>query len=202
MQEVSKMQRIAPQLRKEQIAEAARGIIIRQGVSSVTVRRVAAAVGISAAALYRHYTNKAEIFKAVMDEHQEFILANIRKAKLDGRSPLDSLRRLYFMTMALVERYCALPILFSSDVLWFNEPRLRALKIYNDSILRSIFIKMIKNAQIHGEIRADIQPEETAMYFIGLFATPALLRARAMDDLDMPRQIAANWALFARAVAA
>lgn len=190
------------QLRRKQIVEAVLEIIIHQGVASVTVRRVAAAVGISSAALYRYYKNKTEMFKDVLVEYQECILASIRKAKLEGRSPLDAVRRLYFMMMALVECYAALPVLFSSDVLWFKQSRLRTLKIYNISILRSMFVEMIEKAQTHGEIRTDIRPEEIAVYFVGLIITPALIKARTADDLDTPRQRAANWDLFAKAVAA
>ena len=189
-------------LRREQIARATLDIIIRHGVSAVTVRRVAAAVGISAAALYRHYTNKSEILKVVMDEHQGFLLANIRKAKLNSRSPLDAMRRLYFMTMALVDKYCALPILFTSDFLWFKEPQLRSIKIYNHSVLRSMIIALITKAQGDGEVRDDIHANEIAIAFIGLFVIPALLKARAAGDLDLPRQIEANWLLFAKAVTA
>jgi AcrR family transcriptional regulator len=196
------MTRLDTHLRRGQIAKAALDIILQHGVAAVTVRRVAAAVGISAAAMYRHYTNKAEILKAIMDEHQEFILAKIRKAKLDGRSPLDVMRRFYFMTMAMIERYCALPVLFSSDFLWFKEPQLRAVKIFNHSTLRAIIITMISKAQHHGELRTDIRANEIAISFIGLFAIPALFKSRATDDMDLPRQIEANWALFINGVAA
>ena len=48
-------ERLESPLRREQIAEAALDIVVRQGIGAVTVRRVAEAVGISAAALYRHY---------------------------------------------------------------------------------------------------------------------------------------------------
>lgn len=189
-------------LRRGQIAEAALAIMATQGVGAVTVRRVAATVGISAAALYRHYLNKTEILQAIMEEHQESFLANIRKAKQVAASPLDAMRRLYFLTMELVDRYYALPILFSSDVLWFKEPRLRSLKVHNHQILRLLIVHMVQKAQAHGEIRNDVRAEEVAVFFIGLFAMPALMKARTPEDLDMTCQITANWELFARGVAA
>lgn len=188
-------------LRRGQIAEAVLAIMANQGVGAVTVRRVAAAVGISAAALYRHYLSKTAILQAIMEEHQESFLANIRKAKQGARSPLDALRRLYFLTMELVDRYYALPILFSSDVLWFKEPRLRALKMHNHQILRLLIVKMVQKAQGNGEMRNDIRAEEVAVFYIGLFAIPALMKARTPEELDMTCQLGAGWELFARAVA-
>ena len=195
-------ERLESPLRREQIAEAALDIIVNQGIGAVTVRRVADAVGISAAALYRHYKNKAEILKAIMEEHQEFFMANVRKAKTDAASPLDAIRRLYFSSMAMVNRYCALPVVFLSDVLWFEETQLRDMKLKHHKLLRDILIELIGAAQKNGEIRLDIRPEEIFVNFIGLIAMPALIQARTPEDLDMPRQTAANWELFAHAVAA
>jgi AcrR family transcriptional regulator len=195
-------ERLDSPLRREQIAEAALAIVVNQGIGAVTVRRVADAVGISAAALYRHYKNKAAILKAIIEEHQEFFMVNVRQAKAEASSPLDAIRRLYYLTMVLVSRYCALPVVFLSDVLWFEEPQLRELKLIHHKMVREIIIDLICAAQERGEIRTDIRPEEIFVNFIGLIAMPALIQARTPEDLDMPRQIAANWELFAHAVAA
>lgn len=195
-------ERLDSPLRREQIAEAALDIIVNQGIGAVTVRRVADAVGISAAALYRHYKNKAEILKAIMEEHQEFFMANVRKAKIEASSPLDAIRRLYFSSMGMVSRYCALPVVFLSDVLWFEETQLRELKLKHHKLLRELIIELVGAAQKNGEIRLDIRPEEIFVNFIGLIAMPALIQARTPEDLDMPRQTAANWELFAHAIAA
>ncbi|OLN30260.1 transcriptional regulator, TetR family [Desulfovibrio sp. DV] len=195
-------ERLDSPLRREQIAEAALAIVVSQGIGAVTVRRVADAVGISAAALYRHYKNKAAILKAIIEEHQEFFMANIRQAKAEASSPLDAIRRLYFSSMALVNRYCALPVVFLSDVLWFEETQLRDLKLKHHKLLREIIIDLIHAAQKSGEIRTDVRPEEIFVNFIGLIAMPAMIQARTPEDLDMPRQTTANWELFAHAVAA
>lgn len=195
-------ERLDSPLRREQIADAALDIVVRHGIGAVTVRRVAEAVGISAAALYRHYKNKAEILKAVIEEHQEFFMANVRLAKAEGTSPLDTMRRLYLSSMVLVKQYCALPVVFLSDVLWFEEPQLRDMKLKHHNIIREIVIELIISAQQQGEIRTDIRPEEIFINFIGLIAMPALIQARTPEDIDMPQQITANWTLFAHAVAA
>ena len=61
-------ERLESPLRREQIAEAALAIVVEHGIGAVTVRRVAEAVGISAAALYRHYKNKGDILAAILEE--------------------------------------------------------------------------------------------------------------------------------------
>jgi AcrR family transcriptional regulator len=188
-------------LRREQIAEAALTIVVEQGIAAVTVRRVAEAVGISAAALYRHYKNKADILAAVLEEHHEIHLANVRRAKAESNSPMQALRLLYGDIMGLVERYRALPVVFLSDVLWFEEKRLRNMKIEHHRLMQETLVEIISQGQEQGEIRTDIRPQEIFIHYLGLIAMPALMRARDPGEVDMPRQTAANWEMFARAVA-
>ncbi|WP_428568101.1 MAG: TetR/AcrR family transcriptional regulator [Solidesulfovibrio sp. DCME] len=194
-------ERLESPLRREQIADAALAIVVEQGIGAVTVRRVAEAVGISAAALYRHYKNKGDILAAVLEEHHEFHLANVRRALSQGLGPLDSLHLLYSDMMKLVARYRALPVIFLSDVLWFEEPRLRDLKMRHHEAIRDVLRDLIAKGQEQGEIRDDVRPQEIVNHFIGLVAMPALMCARNPEDVDMDRQAAANWELFADAVA-
>ncbi len=193
-------ERMDSPLRREQIAEAAMTIVVEQGLGAVTVRRVAEAVGISAAALYRHYKNKADILEAVLEEHHEIHLASIRKAKAESNTPMEALEHLYRSTMHLVERYRALPVVFLSDVLWFEEKRLRDLKMKHHQLMRETITSLILDAQKQGTIRTDIRAEELFVNYLGLIAMPALMCARNPEDVDMPRQIDANWELFANAV--
>jgi AcrR family transcriptional regulator len=193
-------ERLESPLRREQIAEAALTIVVEKGLGAVTVRRVAEAVGISAAALYRHYKNKGDILQAVLEEHHEMHLANIRKAKAVTASPLTALRLLYCDVMKLVERYRALPVVFLSDILWFEEPRLKKLKMEHHRATREAIISLLTQGQAQGEIRTDIRAEELFVHFLGLVAMPALMSARDPSEVDMPRQIQANWELFAHAV--
>jgi len=187
-------------LRREQIADAALTLVVEQGLGAVTVRRVAEAVGISAAALYRHYKNKADILQAVLEEHQEMHLANIRKAKAVSPSPLEALHWLYNSVMKLVMRYRALPVIFLSDILWFEEPRLKELKMEHHRIMRESLVELLTKGQALGEIRSDIRPQELFVHYLGLIAMPALMSARGPDEVDMNRQAKANWEMFAAAV--
>lgn len=52
----------------ERIARAARQLLDKEGVGAVTMRRVAAAVGITAMAVYRHYPDRKGLLNALADE--------------------------------------------------------------------------------------------------------------------------------------
>src|ERR1700751_4540642 len=52
----------------ERIAIAARRLLDKEGAEAVTMRRVAAAVGITAMAVYRHYPDRKGLLNALADE--------------------------------------------------------------------------------------------------------------------------------------
>jgi AcrR family transcriptional regulator len=52
----------------ERIARAARRLLDKEGAEAVTMRRVAAAVEITAMAVYRHYADRAALLNALADE--------------------------------------------------------------------------------------------------------------------------------------
>lgn len=193
-------ERMESPLRREQIADAALSIVVEQGIGAVTVRRVAEAVGISAAALYRHYKNKADILAAVLEEHNTILDGILQKAQVEATGPLDALQRLYTMLMELVEPYRALPVIFLSDVLWFEDVRLRTLKLEHHQKMRRAVVTLLAAGQTAKEIRDDIRPVELFVHFIGLIAMPAMMSTRSPEDVDLPRQIEANWKLFSKAV--
>src|SRR4051812_10844525 len=51
----------------EKITEAARDILVREGSEAVSMRRVADVVGVTAAAIYKHYPNRQTLLQAVAD---------------------------------------------------------------------------------------------------------------------------------------
>ena len=52
--------------RQNQIIEAAIEVIAESSIQALTVKRLAEKIGISDAALYRHFKNKMEILEAVL----------------------------------------------------------------------------------------------------------------------------------------
>ena len=61
-------------VRKKQIMAAARKLIMRSGSEHVTVRNMAKEVGISQAAIYRHFKSKTEILSFLADSVADGLL--------------------------------------------------------------------------------------------------------------------------------
>ena len=64
-----------PKDRKDQIVEAARQLIVQRGYRNVSMAEIAEAVGITAGALYRHFSNKAVLLGAVIEKSFDDVIA-------------------------------------------------------------------------------------------------------------------------------
>ena len=68
----------------ERIALAARKLLEAEGAEAVTMRRVAAAVKITAMAVYRHYADRDALLEALADKGFTELAERLEKARLQG----------------------------------------------------------------------------------------------------------------------
>lgn len=73
------------------IRDAAVALIARHGFEAVTMRQLAAEVGVQAAALYRYFPTKEELLFTLMREHMEALLAAWASARPDNDDPVARL---------------------------------------------------------------------------------------------------------------
>jgi AcrR family transcriptional regulator len=97
---------------RDALVDAGEVLARSEGLDGVTVRRIAAACGVSAAAVYRHFPSGDHLIAAVAQRARE-IMARDMFARLDsaaGRPPIDRLREVgeSYIAFALAE-----PQLFS-----------------------------------------------------------------------------------------
>lgn len=193
-------ERLDSAVRREQIAEAALAIVLEEGVGALTARRVARRVGVTAPALYRHYQGKADILLTVLDLVAELDAEIYRKAKAESASPLAALESVFRQNVALMQRYRALPILFLSDLMWIEEPRLGERLRQDCRRCRTEEIALLRQGQAQGQIRDDIPAEELANSFLATYVMLGLMNSRRIDEIDIVRQADVNWTLFAQSV--
>ena len=83
-------------VRKEQIVNAAKKLIIKHGSENLTVRAIANEVGLSEGALYRHFKSKRDILSLLADTIESDLLGDIKVNDVEGESYskiLDSILR-------------------------------------------------------------------------------------------------------------
>jgi len=68
-------------VRREQIAVAAAKLIVKLGGEHVTIKNISSEIGISEAAIYRHFTNKRAIYSYMIGYAEKVLLADLSSEK-------------------------------------------------------------------------------------------------------------------------
>lgn len=104
-----------PPLTRDAIVDAAREIVVVGGVEGLNMRRVGAALGVTAPALYAHVRHKSDLLQAIAD--REFEALAQRFEAVQGPDPVDRVRG---FARAYVEHALANPELF--HVMFLSQP--------------------------------------------------------------------------------
>ncbi|MFN3630735.1 MAG: nucleoid occlusion factor SlmA [Casimicrobiaceae bacterium] len=117
---------LKPGERRAQILQALAGLLETPEGEKITTATLAAKVGVSEAALYRHFASKAQMYEALIDfiEKTVFSLANqIIASSPDGRTQvLDTVA----MLLAFAEKNPGMVRVLAGDALTHEDARLQA----------------------------------------------------------------------------
>jgi TetR/AcrR family transcriptional regulator len=119
-----KRQRMKPGQRREQILQTLAAMLEQSGTERVTTALLAAKLGVSEAALYRHFASKAQMFEGLIDfiEHSVFSLINqIAEREGDGA---HKAARMVTVLLQFGEKNPGMTRVMVGDALVFENERL------------------------------------------------------------------------------
>jgi AcrR family transcriptional regulator len=138
-------------LTREAIAKAARDILVAEGLHAVSLRRVAASLGVTAPALYAHVIDKRDLLQGIVEREVECLME--RFAEHRNGAPIDRLRS---MAIAYVDYGLQNPDLFRAMFLF--RPELTAEPRGDQPALGSrildAFHSAVRDAQSAGDLTA------------------------------------------------
>lgn len=106
------------EVRRRQIVEAALRLLADEGLGAVTTRRIAAHLGLTEGALFRHFANKQAILTAGLDHLERLMFPDGPAIPEDGAAdPLATLEAFFRRRVALVAGPLALGHLVFSEQL-------------------------------------------------------------------------------------
>ena len=116
---------LKPGERKTQILQTLATMLEQPQGEKITTAALAAKVGVSEAALYRHFASKAQMFEALIEfiEESVFTLVNqIAQSERDGRAQV---RQIVSMLLNFAEKNPGMVRVLIGDVLVNEDPRLQ-----------------------------------------------------------------------------
>ncbi len=154
--------------RKEQIIEITRDLIYNEGFSNFTVRAVAGRVGISEAAIYKHFASKEELLMALLDSLFLPWQEAFERIADSGSSVREKLKKLAKTHIDFLFRKKLNPLLFFSEAINPANANILAVLQKNLQFFGKIAAKMLKEGVKKGEFASDIDVESATFCFIGI----------------------------------
>lgn len=185
--------------RREQIAEAALKLAA-EGVSTITVERVARECEIVPSALYRHYRNKEDILDGLRDLIQKRLMENAALAVKEEKSPMSMLKNLAMRHARMLSDNPGIPrLMFSEEITGKNSTRRKSIQQMMDRF-RTAVADIAERGQKSGEIRPDITPHDVVFMLLGTVIPPSFLFHVSDGGFDPLPQVERNLKLFEDAV--
>ncbi len=186
--------------RRSEILEVARDLIFDEGFSNFTVREVAGRVGISEAAIYRHFASKEELLLALLDAlfvPWREAISRLVDDDLSFDKVLEELCQLHLHHL-LNERLN--PILFLSEAVNPQNTRLLASMRHNLGFLKNSVAVMVATGKQRGQIRPALDSEAIVSAVLGLMQTSVINWTLQRSSDGLFEAGARNMAELARAV--
>ncbi|KAA0888308.1 TetR/AcrR family transcriptional regulator [Oryzomonas rubra] len=187
------------EVRQQQITEAALYVIGQKGISGATTVEIASASGISEGNLYRHFRNKEEIIKSVIDKIGDdltLILASVAELT----DPKDKLETIFKSHLLYLEGHVGIPrTIFSEETIVANDN----LRTKVRSTISKYFMgikEIVEQGQKCGILDEEMDSQSITSMFIGTihFAVTRWMMNNFSTKLTDETEVL--WKCFARGV--
>ncbi len=195
--------RAAPADRKAQILDTALALAFEAGPERVTTVAIAAWLGLSQPAIYRHFASKAGLWQAITARLGDAVRANIAEARALEAPPLARIRALLLGHLALIRQIPALP-----EIMLARDPGAdRDRAALRDGMrarmaeFQQALAALCAAAQAAGELRRGAEPRDLAALILGVLQSLVLRLLLSRDVAVLERDGARLLELQLRALA-
>jgi AcrR family transcriptional regulator len=191
--------RLAPDLRRAQVLEVARQQFVSSGLSGVSMKEIARAVGVTETAIYHHFGSKEELFRQAIEAPLHALVNNVRSRMRElAEEPGMSRREILAAAneaflAAMVEMAPLLAVTLFSE-------GLEGRRLYTTEIWPQL-TEAVEAMMSAGWSQERTDPQLATLGFLGVHYGVVMDSVLAEERLDVPRAAAQITALFEGSVA-
>ncbi len=173
------------EFRKAEIVVTVLDLADRIGPDRVTTGAVASTIGVSQAALFRHFPTKAVMWLAVADHVTEELTAAWELASTRADDPVERLEALVAAQLDQIMVKPALPMLLFSRELNVGNEDLRAA--FRGLLMRfqALIVTEVARGQEAGRLRRDLAPADVAVLLTSLVQGMAIRWSLGARDFSL-----------------
>jgi len=195
------VKRKSTEIRQQQIVDVAQKIIFKYGSEHLTIKRIANEIGISEAAIYRHFENKKAILMFLIDHVEGSLIADIDAAVPVGEivtleiigqairahfSSINSRKGLAFQVIAEI---------ISLGDKSLNKRTLRMIETYVGK-LRELLNEGVKS----GTLRSDVDLDAAALLLFSLIQSLVEIWAISGCKFSLTEKLNSVWLVFRESI--
>lgn len=148
--------------RKQQILEALAQELENSPGERITTAGLARAVGVSEAALYRHFPSKAKMFEGLIEFIEDTVFSLVNKIMSEQKSVFVRSEAIMKLVLGFAERNAGISRLLAGDVLVGETERLRQRISQFYERLETQLKQVLREGEMNGEINASLPVQPTA----------------------------------------
>jgi len=187
-------------VRKKQIMEATRKLIVRSGSEHVTVRNMAKEVGISQAAIYRHFKSKKEILSFLADSVADGLLHDIDMSGNVGFTSLDIIDEILRQHLSKIKQKRGLSFLVLAEIISFGDKSLNKKIADNVQIYVDRLRLMLADGVRAGLVRQNLNLEAAAVLLFGMIQGLVNIWALSSYKFDLVEKYSELWEVYRESI--
>lgn len=156
-----------------EILDSAEALFARQGYAAVSVREIAETVEVTPAMVHYYFGSKLALLQHVLERTLEPLAAAIAQMRAAGQAPATEIARLLLRTFS---QHPSLPVLVAREVILPGGVMQQHFLEYLAPRLGGSLPGLLEKEQAAGRVRADLDPQVTALLLLSLCAFPFVAR--------------------------
>jgi TetR/AcrR family transcriptional regulator len=150
--------------RREQILQVLAGMLERSPGRGITTAELAAAVGVSEAALYKHFPSKARMFEGLLTFIEDTLFSRSHRILAEPGTAAEHVEKLLLLVLGFAEKNPGLSRLLHGDALAGEHERLRARVHQIHERLEAQLRTLLREAELKEGLRTQATVTATAAW--------------------------------------
>lgn len=190
------------EFRQQQIIEAAAKLIFKYGSEHLTVKRIAKEVGISEAAIYRHFTSKKSILSFLLSHIEETLIRDISPESASAEPvTLDTIQKTIGNHFSAIDLRKGISFQVIAEVISIGDRKLN--KQASQAIAKYIsrLKELLAEGVRDGAVRKDIDLDASATLLFALIQGLVNIWSLSDSNFRLTEKYAALWQIYRDAIA-
>ncbi|HNR69284.1 MAG TPA: TetR/AcrR family transcriptional regulator [bacterium] len=153
--------------RQQEIVQAAIDLIAENGIQELTIKKLSARIGVTEAALYRHFRSKMDILLAILALFRRSGEQTVQKVNTLADTSGERLEALFLQRLHQLADHPTIAAVIFSEEIFQNDRRLAdtVYSIMSDNL--AAIVELVAEGQRRELLRRDVSAENLAILVMG-----------------------------------